>query len=259
MEGSGGGQGPLRGRGRRDPRRRARGSAAAARGAAGAAVVGSGARPAAAATRRARRARLPPGRRAPLPARSAPSGPAGSPPRLPATAVRFRPVAGSSPRTRLPAPRRSGAWRPGAAAWAPRCSMGSILTVGPHRARPGDRCSRWRSTTCSASSSGSSSGCSRWRSYVGYGGFFMAREGEHNGQTPGKQIVGIRVIRDNGSAVRPRPRHPARVRGQDPRCSAGSAGFFFSIPTLLDVLWPLWDDQDRALHDMVVSTHVVRA
>jgi hypothetical protein len=28
---------------------------------------------------------------------------------------------------------------------------------------------------------------------------------------------------------------------------------------LLDVLWPLWDDQDRALHDMVVSTHVIRA
>jgi len=31
------------------------------------------------------------------------------------------------------------------------------------------------------------------------------------------------------------------------------------IPWLLDVLWPLWDDQNRALHDMAVQTHVVRA
>ena len=35
--------------------------------------------------------------------------------------------------------------------------------------------------------------------------------------------------------------------------------FFFSIPTLIDYLWPLWDDQNRALHDMVVSTHVVKS
>jgi uncharacterized RDD family membrane protein YckC len=31
------------------------------------------------------------------------------------------------------------------------------------------------------------------------------------------------------------------------------------IPWLLDNLWPLWDDENRALHDMVCSTHVVRA
>jgi uncharacterized RDD family membrane protein YckC len=35
--------------------------------------------------------------------------------------------------------------------------------------------------------------------------------------------------------------------------------FFFSIPWLLDYLWPIWDESNRALHDMVVSTHVVRA
>jgi uncharacterized RDD family membrane protein YckC len=35
--------------------------------------------------------------------------------------------------------------------------------------------------------------------------------------------------------------------------------FFFSIPILLDYLWPLWDESNRALHDMIVSTHVVRA
>ena len=31
------------------------------------------------------------------------------------------------------------------------------------------------------------------------------------------------------------------------------------IPWFLDIFWPLWDDENRALHDMVVSTHVVRA
>ena len=35
-------------------------------------------------------------------------------------------------------------------------------------------------------------------------------------------------------------------------------GFFASIPTLLDYLWPLWDDENRALHDMIVKSHVLR-
>jgi uncharacterized RDD family membrane protein YckC len=31
------------------------------------------------------------------------------------------------------------------------------------------------------------------------------------------------------------------------------------IPWFLNYFWPLWDDQNRALHDMAVSTHVVRS
>jgi uncharacterized RDD family membrane protein YckC len=94
--------------------------------------------------------------------------------------------------------------------------------------------------------------------YVGYGGFFMARDGDHNGQTPGKQAVGIRVIRDNGQ---PFDIGQGLLREFVVKIILFGwvGGFFLSIPTLLDVLWPLWDDQDRALHDMVVSTHVVRA
>jgi uncharacterized RDD family membrane protein YckC len=93
--------------------------------------------------------------------------------------------------------------------------------------------------------------------YVAYGGYFMARDGERNGQTPGKQIVGIRVIRDSGQ--------PFDIGHGILRefvvkilLFGWVGGFFFSIPTLLDVLWPLWDDQDRALHDMIVSSHVVK-
>jgi uncharacterized RDD family membrane protein YckC len=86
----------------------------------------------------------------------------------------------------------------------------------------------------------------------------MMREGEHNGKSLGKQILGIRVARDDGQTV-----------------TFGWAllrqfvviyllfqvvgGFLFGIPWLIDVLWPLWDDQNRALHDMIVKSHVVRA
>jgi len=86
----------------------------------------------------------------------------------------------------------------------------------------------------------------------------MMREGEHNGQSFGKQILGIRVVRDDGQTV-----------------SFGWAllrqfviiyllfqvvgSFLFGIPWIIDVLWPLWDDQNRALHDMIVKSHVVRA
>ena len=30
------------------------------------------------------------------------------------------------------------------------------------------------------------------------------------------------------------------------------------LASLLDVLWPLWDDENRALHDFIVDTRVVR-
>jgi uncharacterized RDD family membrane protein YckC len=94
-------------------------------------------------------------------------------------------------------------------------------------------------------------------SWLFYAPLLMMRKGRRNGQTLGKQIVGIRVIRDGGEPMgfgwgflR-----EALVRWL---LIAVIGGFFF-IPPLLDVLWPLWDDQNRALHDMMVSTHVVRA
>ena len=91
-----------------------------------------------------------------------------------------------------------------------------------------------------------------------YAPVLMMREGAHNGQTWGKQLVGIRVVRDNGqrmsfgwAALR-----EVVVKG----LAVGIASSIIPlIPWLLDVLWPLWDDQNRALHDMAVQTHVVRA
>jgi len=69
------------------------------------------------------------------------------------------------------------------------------------------------------------------------------------GQNPGKAVVGIRVIRTNGDAV--------RTAGMFVRGLAGIlAGI---IPFYLDELWLLWDRDAQTLHDKLVNTVVVRA
>jgi uncharacterized RDD family membrane protein YckC len=95
--------------------------------------------------------------------------------------------------------------------------------------------------------------------YLFYFPITMSRPGARNGQTFGKQIVGIRVIREDG--------HPfsygtAVLREFVIRYLLFNlVGSFvtFGIAGLLDVLWPLWDQGNRALHDMLASTRVVRA
>ena len=91
-----------------------------------------------------------------------------------------------------------------------------------------------------------------------YAPLLMRRQGANNGQTWGKQLVGIRVVRTNGvpmdfghSAIR-----EALVKG----LGLGFASSMIPlIPYFLDALWPLWDDEHRAIHDMVVGTRVVEA
>ena len=90
-----------------------------------------------------------------------------------------------------------------------------------------------------------------------YAPVLMAREGPHNGQTWGKQILSITVIRDNGRQVDLGFAFLREVVVKN--LLFGFVGSFFAgIPTLVDYLWPLWDDENRCLHDMVVSTHVIR-
>lgn len=85
----------------------------------------------------------------------------------------------------------------------------------------------------------------------------MAREDERNGQTWGKQIMGVRAVKDRGD---PFDLGFAFLRQVVVKWLLFyMVGGTFFIPWLLDLLWPLWDDQDRALHDMVVSTHVIKA
>jgi uncharacterized RDD family membrane protein YckC len=86
----------------------------------------------------------------------------------------------------------------------------------------------------------------------------MMRSGGHNGQTLGKQMLGIRVIRDSGESI---GFWWAVLREFLVKYLLFQVvgGFFFGLPWLLDGLWPLWDSENRALHDMVMSSHVVKA
>lgn len=91
-----------------------------------------------------------------------------------------------------------------------------------------------------------------------YAPLLMRRPGAHNGQTLGKQLLGIRVVRTNGvpmdftwSALR-----EAIVKGLGLGLASAMIPF---IPYLLDALWPLWDDENRAVHDFIVDTRVVEA
>jgi uncharacterized RDD family membrane protein YckC len=91
-----------------------------------------------------------------------------------------------------------------------------------------------------------------------YAPLLMMREGAHNGQTLGKQMVGIRVVRNSGekmgflwAALR-----EVVIKG----LAVGIASSIIPLlPWLLDICWPLWDGENRALHDMAAQTHVVSA
>jgi uncharacterized RDD family membrane protein YckC len=82
---------------------------------------------------------------------------------------------------------------------------------------------------------------------------------KNDGATIGKQVMKIRVIRVNGqptdfgwSALR----QVVVIQGL-----FGFVGgaFLLGIPIILDYLWPLWDEENRALHDMLVQSRVVQA
>lgn len=78
-----------------------------------------------------------------------------------------------------------------------------------------------------------------------------------NGATIGKKATGIRVVRTDGApitfgfaAVR-----EVAVKGL---LVGVVSQLTLGLGYLLNYLWPLWDSEHRALHDMVVKTRVVR-
>ncbi len=91
-----------------------------------------------------------------------------------------------------------------------------------------------------------------------YAAFFVQRDGPRNGQTLGKQWLGIRAVRMDGQPFN-WGAGLLRELAIKQLLFGFVGGFFLSIPTILDWLWPLWDDENRALHDMLASTRVVRA
>jgi len=88
-----------------------------------------------------------------------------------------------------------------------------------------------------------------------YAPLLMART---DGQTLGRMATGIRVVRANGL---PMTFGWAMLREVAIKyllfglLSSLTAG----IASLLDVLWPLWDEENRALHDFLADTRVVRS
>jgi uncharacterized RDD family membrane protein YckC len=79
-----------------------------------------------------------------------------------------------------------------------------------------------------------------------------------NGQTVGKMATGIRVIKVDRS---PMDIFTAIMREVVLKSVALGilASMTFAIVYLVDWLWPLFDDENRALHDFPMNTRVVRA
>ena len=90
-----------------------------------------------------------------------------------------------------------------------------------------------------------------------YAPYFMRRPGEHNGQTLGKQWLGLRVIRTDGQPMGFGWAALREVLVKNFGVGVASA-FTLGLAALANYLWPLFDDQNRALHDYVASTRVVR-
>jgi len=91
-----------------------------------------------------------------------------------------------------------------------------------------------------------------------YAPLLMKRKGRHNGQTLGKQLCGIRVIRANGDPMR---FSDAALRQIIYKSFGGlvASTFVPLFPWILNYLWPTWDEQHRALHDLAADTRVVAA
>jgi uncharacterized RDD family membrane protein YckC len=83
----------------------------------------------------------------------------------------------------------------------------------------------------------------------------MARPGDRNGQTLGKQTVELRVVRNDG---RPVGFGLGVVREVVFKLLFGvviTGGLFL----LVDALWPLFDRNGQAVHDLATQTRVVEA
>jgi uncharacterized RDD family membrane protein YckC len=98
--------------------------------------------------------------------------------------------------------------------------------------------------------------------YLIYSVALLSRSGEHNGQTLGKQMLGLRVIRNDGQ---PLDAGTALVREGLVKTLPGLLGALNPLLALLtamfgflDYLWPLRERENRAIHDLLAATHVVQ-
>jgi len=85
-----------------------------------------------------------------------------------------------------------------------------------------------------------------------YATLLLSREGANNGQTIGKHAMGIRVVRTDGKPI---------TMDLAVKREALGKGLLGIIPfySFVDILWPLGDAENQALHDKVAGTFVVPA
>ncbi|MBO9532799.1 MAG: RDD family protein [Solirubrobacteraceae bacterium] len=77
------------------------------------------------------------------------------------------------------------------------------------------------------------------------------------GSTPGKRVLGIRVVRADGSPVTFGFAFLREVVVKGIVVQSASI-VTFGLGALVNYLWPLWDSENRAVHDLVVRSRVVR-
>jgi uncharacterized RDD family membrane protein YckC len=91
---------------------------------------------------------------------------------------------------------------------------------------------------------------------LGYAPLLMAREGPRNGQTLGKQVLNIKVVRTDGQKIGGGFAALREIVLKNIAVTIASS-IIPVIPWFLNYFWPLWDDENRALHDMALDTRVV--
>lgn len=79
------------------------------------------------------------------------------------------------------------------------------------------------------------------------------------GATLGKKALGIRVVRVDGQPMDFSNSAIREIVVKQILFNWILGTFTLGLAYIIDCLWPLWDSEHRALHDMLVKTRVVRA
>jgi uncharacterized RDD family membrane protein YckC len=79
---------------------------------------------------------------------------------------------------------------------------------------------------------------------LAYTWYFLTRK---NGQTPGKMLMHIRVIKKDGSQL------------DDATAIVRYIAYYISCIIVIGILWAFWDDKKQGWHDKVANTLVVKA
>jgi uncharacterized RDD family membrane protein YckC len=78
------------------------------------------------------------------------------------------------------------------------------------------------------------------------------------GQTLGHKATSTRIVMEDGSRLSGGRAFVREVLVKN-LLFEGAGGFLFAVPTIVNYVWPLFDDRNQALHDKLCATRVVEA